>query len=247
MDTDTHRIFGVPVECRSRKGVESIIRETLGGKRFRRIATANPEFFVRARRDACFRENLLAADYRIADGFGIVLDGFLSGKKIVRYPGADLLSFVLSEAERSQSSAFLLVRNDGLSTLPEVIRAIRARYTRLVVDGETLDPKSIIVPDAARRATVVLCNFGAPEQEYALESFRKDPGNIRLAMGVGGSFDFLTGRRKRAPERMRTVGLEWFFRLLVQPRRIGRIWTATVVFPFLRLSDRIKSVSIQER
>lgn len=267
------------------------IRETLRGSAFQRFATVNSEFLVRARRDEKFRENLLSADMRIPDGFGIVLDGCLSGKRIHRYPGADLLEFILAEmdtgrTDRENDSAvpnppspsfrtkegkrlsesdiestfsplvprgetergweggipflFLLIRKDGLSSLEEILAAIRKRYPNLPVEGAELRAGVDPVPDEAKNATIVFCNFGAPEQEYVLESLRENPGRIRLAMGVGGAFDYMTGKRRRAPRWMRMLGLEWLFRFLVQPGRIGRIWTAVVVFPFLCLSDRMK-------
>jgi N-acetylglucosaminyldiphosphoundecaprenol N-acetyl-beta-D-mannosaminyltransferase len=54
---------------------------------------------------------------------------------------------------------------------------------------------------------------------------------MRLAMGVGGAFDFLTGRIPRAPKAIRTLGLEWLWRLYQQPKRFRRIWNAVIVFP----------------
>jgi len=301
-----HDIFSVPIDTISREEVEGRVGDILAGDAFRRIATVNPEFLVRARRDEKFRVNLLSADMRIPDGFGIVLDGSLSGKRIQRYPGADLLEFILSEIDtgrtdrendsavpnppspsfrtkegiqeststsertcspldprktesekvqgvrkRSPANAggwdqktpdvFLLIRSDGLSSFEEILAEIRKRYPNLSVEGTELDAGVDSIPDKARSATIVFCNFGAPEQEYALESLRKDSGDIRIAMGVGGAFDYMTGKRKRAPKWMRAIGLEWLFRLAVQPGRIGRIWTAVVVFPFLCLSDRMRS------
>ncbi len=268
-----HDIFSVPIDTISREEVEDRVGDTLAGDAFRRIATVNPEFLVRARRDTRFRENLLSADLRIPDGFGIVLDGLLSGRWVERYPGADLLHFVLAEAEKLSErdtdrrsdhseehgqrnapfekgstrysgggiSIFLLIRSDGLSSLAEIRSAIRKRYPNLSVEGTELDAGVDSIPDKARSATIVFCDFGAPEQEYALESLRKDPGDIRIAMGIGGAFDYMTEKRKRAPRWMCAIGLEWLFRLAVQPGRIGRIWTAVVVFPFLCLSDRMRS------
>ncbi len=78
---------------------------------------------------------------------------------------------------------------------------------------------------------MVFCNFGAPLQEIFLYHL-KDANQIRLAMGVGGSFDYVTGKRKRAPRWVQSIGMEWFWRLLLQPRRFFRTWNATVVFPF---------------
>ncbi|NTW15118.1 MAG: WecB/TagA/CpsF family glycosyltransferase [Candidatus Moranbacteria bacterium] len=242
-----HAIFGISIDGRSQDELERAIADALVGESFIRVSTINPEFLVRARRDDIFMKNLLSADIRVADGSGVVLAGLLSGCGLSRYPGADLMRFILSEAERKGVAVFLATRDDGLSSYDDVRKTLLTRYPDLVVGGADMDPTSESVPDAVRESAVVLCNFGAPAQEYFLESLRGNPGSVRLAVGVGGAFDFMTGRRKRAPERMRALGLEWLFRLLVQPGRIGRIWTATVVFPFLRLSDRMKSDRNQER
>jgi N-acetylglucosaminyldiphosphoundecaprenol N-acetyl-beta-D-mannosaminyltransferase len=268
-----YSIFTIPIDTISREEVEDRVGDILAGDAFRRIATVNPEFLVRARRDMRFRENLLSSDLRIPDGFGVVLDGLLSERRIERYPGTDLLHFVLAEAEKLSEknvnrrqehseehgqrnapfekkgtryseggiSIFLLIRKDGLSSLAEIANAIAKRYPKLSVEGAEIDVGVDSIPDKVRNATVVFCNFGAPEQEYVLESLRKDPGDIRIAMGIGGAFDYMTGKRKRAPKWMRAIGLEWLFRLAVQPGRIGRIRTAVGVFPFLCLSDRMKS------
>jgi len=131
---------------------------------------------------------------------------------------------------------FVAVREGGLSSYTDVREAVMSTYPNIVLDGADIDPRSDVVPDTIQNATVVLCNFGAPEQERFLESLRGNPGSIRLAIGVGGSFDFLIGKRKRAPRFIRSLGLEWLFRLAIQPSRIKR----TVVFPFLWLSDRIE-------
>jgi len=233
-------IFDIPLNTESRRRSEDRIRGILGDDTFRRIATVNPEFLVRARRDARFQKNLLAADLRIPDGFGIVLDGLLSGRRIGRYPGADLFHFVLAEAKREARPVFLLIRKDGLSSFEEIRNVLRKRYPGLSVEGAELHVGVDPIPEETKKATVVFCNFGAPEQEYALESLRTNPGNIRIAMGVGGAFDYVTGKCRRAPRWVRALGFEWLFRLAIQPGRIGRIWNATAVFLFLRLSDRMK-------
>ncbi|MEI7749450.1 MAG: WecB/TagA/CpsF family glycosyltransferase [Candidatus Moraniibacteriota bacterium] len=235
-----NEVLGIPIDSRSQVELERVIIECLGGESFVRIATINPEFLVCAYRDTAFADVLRSADIRVADGSGIVLAGLLSGFGVSRYPGADLMRFILSEGERTGASVFLATRKDGLSWYMDVREAVMATYPTIVLDGADIDPESDTVPEGVRDASIVLCNFGAPEQELFVESLRARPGNIRLVMGVGGSFDFLTGKRKRAPRWMRSLGLEWLFRLVIQPSRVGRIWTSTVVFPFLCLSDRMK-------
>jgi len=240
-DRPRNEILGVPIDNRPQVGLERVIGECLSGGSFVRIATINPEFLVRANRDADFKRNLLSADIRIADGSGIVLAGLLSGFGVSRYPGADLMKFILTKAERTGVPIFLATGKGGLSSYETVRETVLRSYPDLRVDGADIDPVSGGIPEGIRDTAVVLCNFGAPEQEYFVESLRSRPGNIRLAMGVGGSFDYLTRKRRRAPVWMRVLGLEWAFRLAIQPTRAGRIWSAVVLFPFLCLSDRMKN------
>ena len=80
--------------------------------------------------------------------------------------------------------------------------------------------------------------MGAPKQEkWIAENLKKMP-DVKLAIGVGGSFDFISGKVQRAPEFMRTLGFEWLWRLIIQPWRIKRIFNAVVVFPWLVLKSR---------
>jgi N-acetylglucosaminyldiphosphoundecaprenol N-acetyl-beta-D-mannosaminyltransferase len=75
--------------------------------------------------------------------------------------------------------------------------------------------------------------FGAPNQElWIARNLAKMP-SVKVAMGVGGAFDFIAGKQKRAPQIFRSLGLEWLYRLMREPRRIVRIINAVVVFPFL--------------
>jgi len=79
---------------------------------------------------------------------------------------------------------------------------------------------------------IVFANFGAPYQEKFLNSLKSAKNSkMRLVMGVGGSFDYLTGKIRRAPVFTRKIGLEWLWRLIQQPRRIKRIWNAVIIFP----------------
>lgn len=82
------------------------------------------------------------------------------------------------------------------------------------------------------KATVLFVAFGAPKQELWLHRNLPHLKNIKLAIGVGGAFDFISGHVKRAPAWMRKMGLEWLFRLIIQPSRIKRIYNATIRFPY---------------
>ena len=226
------QLLGVNISDMPRKEILTQVRNFLNEPQFHRIATVNPEFLVMADRDPTFKQSLLSADLCVADGVGIVWAGWLQGKSVCRFPGVDLLHEILLIAERDGHPVFLAVRQSGLSSYEEIRTELLKKYPRLVVNGEIFDPAhSQHSPFSIPHSNIVLCNFGAPAQELFLESFRNNPSDIRLAMGVGGAFDFLTGKQKRAPQCLRTIGLEWLWRLILQPSRFNRIWNAAVVFP----------------
>ncbi len=242
-------LFGIPIDTLSRNSLIEYVGKFLDEKKFHRIATVNPEFLLRAEKDDAFRENLRAADLRIADGFGIVLAGWLQGKKIERFPGADLMKEILRIANERHLSVYLAVRKDGLSSYEEVESIVLKKYPNLAIVGQGFMIDDLRFMDSSdkdsyskivnHKSNIIFCNFGAPEQEYFLESLRANPGEVRLSMGIGGAFDYLTGKQKRAPKWLRMIGLEWLWRLTLQPKRMGRIFDATLIFLFKVLKNAI--------
>lgn len=235
-------ILGIDIDESTRDEIHARVNGFLRENRFHRIATVNPEFLVEADRNPAFRDTLSCADLRTADGMGVVFAGLFRGRRITRYPGADLLLHILAKAEREHIPVFLAVREDGLSAYKEIRQAILVRYPKVHIFGRDIRIGEIgnwKLPIG--NSAIVLCNFGAPEQEYFLEGLRKEGTLSRLGMGVGGAFDFLTGKRKRAPLLLRTIGLEWLWRLVREPRRAGRIWNATAVFLWKVLLEKKKN------
>ncbi len=177
-----------------------------------------------------------------------------------RMTGIDLMLEILKIAEQNKYSIFLAANKNGLSNWQETRAAILKIYPNLKINGADLDLQSVIpVPyqvqnklrqksgefsrtvnfilDSRFRGNdissitnydILFCNFGAPYQEKFINSLKN--GNIKLAMGVGGSFDFITGEIKRAPLWLRNIGMEWLWRLILQPRRFKRIFNSVMVF-----------------
>lgn len=247
------RVLGVPIDNVPRDTVLEQVKTWLAGDTFHRIATVNPEFLLLADQNPNFCQALLAADLRLADGVGLHLPFWLSGEKLIgHFPGADLLHEILKIAEvRGYPVAFAL-HEHGLSTPLQILAVTKEKYPKLVCSVipaqagiQGLDSRRNL-PDSwaggndqgSNASKLLLCNFGAPMQELYLESLRNKNTGIRLAMGVGGAFDFLTGAVPRAPKVFRSCGLEWLWRLIQQPRRFRRIWNAVVVFPVKVLSQK---------
>lgn len=215
------RIFDIPIDNLYRAELLARLGYFLDTPKFHRIATVNPEFLLLARENPRFKEALLAADLCVVDGVGLNIAFFRHGEKLKsRFPGADLLLSICELAVTKKLTVFLSLYEQGLSNNQEIRQALVTRYPKL------------IITDDIRTAHIILCNFGAPLQEIHLSSLAANPGLVRLAMGIGGTFDYLTGKRRRAPCFLRTVGLEWFWRFLIEPKRWKKAWNAVIVFPF---------------
>lgn len=226
-------IFRVPIDNLSRADILHTIERWLLEGGFHRITTVNPEFLLLAQERAHFRESLKRADLRIADGVGIHFPFWLTGEKLIGHcPGADLLPEILKLAEKNNYRVALALYEQGLSDPDKISTALKEQYPKLEVERLSLrEPQS-------SQAVILLCNYGAPLQELYLESLRTKNTNFRLVMGVGGAFDFLTGVIPRAPEWLRSLGLEWLWRLMRQPSRFRRIWNAVIIFPIKVLSQK---------
>lgn len=227
------RVLGIPIDNLAREAVLDRVAAWLAGEGFHRIATVNPEFLLLAEKNPLFCRALLSADLRVADGVGLHLPFWLAGEKLIgRYPGADLLHDILELAQARGYGVALALHEHGLSSPLQILAATKEKYPQLKV--ELLADASIL----DSQSSIILCNFGAPLQETYLESLRTKAPRFRLAMGVGGAFDFLTGAVPRAPSMMQQLGLEWLWRLYQQPKRFRRIWNAVVVFPVRVLSQK---------
>ena len=223
-------MLGVRIDNLNKKEILSKVPGYLDEPKFHQIATINPEFILEAQKNLKFREILNNCGLNIADGIGVKFAFWRYGKHLkYRIAGADLMDEILKMASNKGVKIFLAANKDGLSTWEETRDAILKKYPKLTINGANLDKKNTRYELRVLRYAVLLCNFGAPYQELFINSVKCD--NIRLAVGVGGSFDFLTGKLKRAPDFMQKLGLEWLWRFLRQPKRWKRIWNAVAVFP----------------
>lgn len=91
---------------------------------------------------------------------------------------------------------------------------------------------------AETQPKILFVAYGSPNQELWIARHLHELKSVKIAMGVGGAFDFLAGERKRAPRIMQRLGLEWLFRLTQEPSRIKRIYNAIIKFPLKILQQR---------
>lgn len=225
-------ILGIRIDNLNKKEILARIETFLAEEKFHQIATVNPEFVLAAQKDQEFKKILNDCDLNVADGIGIWY-AFLKHFKLLRcrIAGADLMEEILKIANEKYARIFLAMAKKGLSSYEEIKNTLEKKYPNLIIDGENihdLDFKSYKIQNTGYE--ILLCNFGAPYQEKFLNQQKNV--NIKLTMGIGGAFDFLTGKVKRSPKIMRKLGLEWFWRLMQEPKyRAKRIFNAVVIFP----------------
>lgn len=198
-----------------------------------RVITPNPEILVWAVRYPEYRAILNQADIALPDGQGLVWcsKGAISGAIPQRITGTDMMFRVLEHANTRKYRLGIVTRTDGLSSDADIQQACAARYPNCEL--------TITHNDIPCNVDIILVALGFPEQEQWLHDNAAKCTGAKLIMTVGGGVDFLTGTQRRAPLLFRRIGVEWLWRLVRQPSRIKRIFTATIVFPYLVLRERI--------
>jgi len=202
------------------KCVESSV--ACGRKTF--CVAINPEKAYRALHDPALRAAVEQADIGVCDGVGIALAArLLYGRRLRRCTGVDLFMELIGLAARKKWKVFLL----GASTESneQACRALLARYPGLQIagsrDGYFKEAKAVVEEINASGADLLFVAMGSPRQELWIAEHR-DAINAPFCMGVGGTFDVISGRVKRAPRIFRKTGTEFLFRLFTDPRRWKR-------------------------
>jgi N-acetylglucosaminyldiphosphoundecaprenol N-acetyl-beta-D-mannosaminyltransferase len=243
------RILGIDVDIVTLAQAVAMIGEAVdarrghGGPPFQ-VATVNPEFVMRARRDHTFRQVLQNVSLKTADGAGLMLAGRILGHPLPeRVPGVELTSALACAAAERGDRVFFLGAAPGVA---EAAAAALARECpglqvagTFAGDASEAGDDDTVAAVRAGRTDIVLVAYGAPAQETWLAR-NLDISGASVGIGVGGTFDYLSGRVRRAPRAMRRLGLEWLFRLLRQPSRAGRM-TALPAFLLLVLRQRMLS------
>ena len=133
----------------------------------------------------------------------------------------------------------VIAAQNSLSAPSEIEQAIGKKDPNLSVKADYYSPgQNILENGIINQAEIIFVNFGAPDQEKFIFGNKEKFPQAKILVGVGGVFDFLTGKLYRAPQWMRSIGLEWLWRLMQEPKRIRRIWSAVVVFPIRSILER---------
>jgi len=220
---------GFNLDIGSKAELYSVLSKCLDTAGCKQAITINPEFIVLAGNNPELKSISNSADIIMIDGFGLAWAVKKYAKGILRYPGADAVSDLLKFAAEKNFTVGIIARPKGLSSPERIERAIRKLFPALQekiwnednVDIEKINQENI---------QLLILTLGQPKQEIWISENKSSLRTCKLVIGAGGAIDFLTGAKKRAPGFFRKIGLEWLWRLIIQPSRIKRIWRATFGF-----------------
>lgn len=240
-------ILGIPFDRLTLTGAVERAEQALRHHNFCHVVTPGPEFVVRAQHDVRFRNVLKGAQLSLPDGFGIIIAARVLGlPRLTRITGNDFMEALANRAARHGWGVFLYsgTRNMAEQAAAQFVK----RFPGIRIVGvERGYRKWIRLPDSyiawrirRSQARILLVALGAPLQELWIERNRARLGSVSIALGVGGALDFLAGVVPRAPGLLRRLGLEWLWRLAIEPRyRFRRILTAVWYFPWAVMRHKI--------
>jgi N-acetylglucosaminyldiphosphoundecaprenol N-acetyl-beta-D-mannosaminyltransferase len=221
-------ILGVPIHAVTTAQTLAHVTTFMAQPCLHQIATVNPEFVMKAQEDAAFHAILSHADLCLPDGIGLLYAARWQKNPLPeRVPGSDL-SYKLAElCAQNGWRLFLLGSAPGVAEA--AAHLLQARYPGLIIAGtyagspDPAENDAIVARINAVSAEMLFVAYGAPNQDKWIDRNRTALSSVRVAIGVGGSLDFITGKSKRAPQWVQDMHLEWLHRLIQEPWRWRRM------------------------
>lgn len=223
------RILGIDVDNINIDEAGEITKQLVenSNKSCKVIVAPNTEFIMMAQKDEEFYNILRGADLATPDSVGVMIGGKLQKKPLKqRIPGQMYFRKVLEVGEKEGWTFYLLGGKDDVPAL--ATENLKKIYPNIKIVGyhegffEKDSEEDVIAEINKLKPNVLFVAMGAPIQEKWIEKHKHEL-NVDVAAGQGGTFDYEAGKIKRAPIIFQKLGIEWFWRLMLQPARIFRM------------------------
>jgi N-acetylglucosaminyldiphosphoundecaprenol N-acetyl-beta-D-mannosaminyltransferase len=228
IDIPKIRVLGLPVHSITFAGLLDQLKIWISEDHARQICTINPEFIMAAQRDILFYTILRRADLCVPDGVGLLLASRWMRQPLPeRVTGSDGVPLICERAAQEGWKLFFLGAAPGIAQ--QAADSLRMKHPNLQIVGihagspAADDEDGIVERINQSGAQILFVAYGAPAQDKWIARNLHRFTSVRVAMGVGGSFDFVAGVVQRAPLWMRRAGVEWLYRLIRQPWRWRRM------------------------
>ena len=237
-------VLGCPMDVATMGETVDWIDQRISANQFTQHVVVNVAKLVNMRKDPELDASVRECDIINIDGQGVVLGARLLGHDVPeRVAGVDLFHALLAMSARQGYSAFLLgAKDEVVSATAEKVKAL---YPGLNVAGYHHgyfwdDEQAMVEKVRASGAQLLFVAITSPKKENFINRWRDQLG-VTFVMGVGGTFDVVAGKVKRAPVWMQKGGLEWFYRVLQEPGRMWKRYLVTnSVFAWLLLREKLK-------
>lgn len=189
------------------------------------VFTPNPEIVMEAYHNKKLQDILNTSGLVVPDGIGVVIGSKIIGQALpMRVAGYDLVQSLFSRMKDEDMKVFFYGAAPGVAALAK--EKMEAAYPGLkvcgILDGYQKDENLILQTINEAQPDLLLVGLGAPKQEYWIHDHLAGL-SVKVAFGCGGSFDVMAGVHQRAPKIFIKLGLEWFHRLITQPKRAKRM------------------------
>jgi N-acetylglucosaminyldiphosphoundecaprenol N-acetyl-beta-D-mannosaminyltransferase len=244
-------ILGVPIAATTLEEALDLIDETIATNGRIQIGVVNAAKVVNMRRDAMLREDVLSSDVIFADGISVVWAGRLLGRPLPeRVAGIDLMHGMLERGRHRAYRVFCLGATDEI--LERTVAQIAIDYPGVQVVGHqngyfsSADEPAVAAAIAASKANILFVAMTSPKKENFLGKWGKELG-VNVCHGVGGSFDVMAGKVRRAPVMWQRLGLEWLYRVKQEPGRLWRRYLVTNTLFIMAVAREMLSPSPLEK
>jgi N-acetylglucosaminyldiphosphoundecaprenol N-acetyl-beta-D-mannosaminyltransferase len=230
------RILGIPVDYVDMKGSLDFVDSAISNNELQQyILAINPEKVIGLQHDSLLRSMSEKAALLIPDGIGIVLAmRWLYGLPATRVPGSELMPGICREATIKGYKIFLYGSKEDVNK--SAVEKLQSTYPGIRIVGrangylEEDQMPNLIKEINESGADILFVALGSPKQEQWIQAYLPKL-NVKVCQGIGGTLDTIAGRVKRAPTFFRWAGLEWLYRLMMEPKRIRR----QIVLPIFAL------------
>lgn len=213
----------------------NILSKNLKNNKKMFIVTANPETFMISEKDEEMKKLLLDKDtILVPDGIGIVKAARMINYDVKeRITGIDIANKLLELGNIQKKSIYLF--GSKQEVIDSMKNVIKEKYPNLVLVGATngyeKDKDKVFEKITKQKPDIVLVALGIPAQEKLIYK-HLDKFDKGIFVGVGGSFDVISGHKKRAPKIFIKLNLEWLYRILKEPKRLKRFYDSNIKFLF---------------
>jgi N-acetylglucosaminyldiphosphoundecaprenol N-acetyl-beta-D-mannosaminyltransferase len=238
-------LLGVPVDALTMEEVLDRVDKTIIGRGRLRIGIVNAAKLVHMRRDPTLRADVLSCHLILADGVPVVWASRLLGRPLPeRIAGIDLMLGMLRRGDENGYRVYCLGASEGV--LATAVGRITADYPRVRLVGRqhgyftSQEDIRVVAAIADANPDILLVGMSSPKKERFLARWSDQLG-VPVCHGVGGSFDVLAGKVRRAPLAWQRLGLEWLYRVKQEPRRLWRRYLVTnTLFCAIILSELVR-------